>query len=314
MISLTQILRLIGVPMDAKGGTLAWTHQSARAVDDKLHGKSDSRTVLKSQIESLIQKNQQIEALSEAKTRFFAAVIHDLRQPLQALMLFSDALSDGEVDPTRLQRIDQVRQSIDLLERLFTGLLDLTQLDAGRMRAECRDLPLDPLFDEVRQNFQALAEAKGLRLMVRHTQACVHGDCMMLRRILSNLVSNSLRNTRSGGVIIGARRHEGGVRIDVYDTGIGIAPQHHARVFDEFYKVESKEPIARGEGLGIGLATVKRMADLQSAEVRLQSKPGRGTVVSVLLQRAQATNATALNPSRTTPLPATPRIALSVPM
>ncbi|MGJ7582615.1 sensor histidine kinase [Variovorax sp. RHLX14] len=247
-----------------------------------------------------------------AKTRLFAAAIHDLRQPLQALMLFSDALSGDEVDPTRLQRINQIRQSIDLLDRLFTGLLDLTQLDEGRILPKCRDLPLDPLFDEVRQSFQAMAEAKGLKLVVRHTQACVHGDGMMLTRILNNLVSNALRHTHSGGVIVGTRNQKGGVRIDVCDTGIGIAPQHHARVFNEFYRVESAGPVAQSDGLGIGLATVQRLADLQGATVRLRSQPGRGTVVSVLLPAVQGTSTAGIKPGRSRTFKADN--SLSVPM
>lgn len=288
MTSLQQMLRFIGFPVNAPGGTLAFTHRPGGVVEDALPGFDDSRSALKARIASLAQKNQQVEATSIAKTRIFAAAIHDLRQPLQALMLFSDALSEDEVDPTRLQRIDQIRQSVDSLDRLFTGLLDLTQIDAGRMLPECRDLALDPLLDQVRHSFQPVAEARGLRLVVRHTQARVHGDGMMLTRILNNLVCNALRHTHSGGVVVGTRRHQGSTRIDVCDTGIGIAPQHQSRVFDEFYRVASSGPAAHGDGLGLGLATVQRLADLQGATVRLRSLPGRGTVVSVMVPAARA--------------------------
>lgn len=298
MISLAQFLRSIGFPVSAMGGRLVWTHQPAPAFEEDPNGISGSRSALKARIALLTQKNRQIEATSMGKTRLFAAAIHDLRQPLQALMLFSDALSGDEVDPTRLQRINQIRESINSLDRLFTGLLDLTQIDSGRMLPECRDLPLDPLLDEMRQRFQAVAEAKGLKLVVRNTQARVHGDSMMITRILDNLVSNALRHTHSGGVIVGTRHQHRGTRIDVCDTGIGIAPQHQARVFNEFYRIESSGPIAQQDGLGLGLAIVRRLADLQGATVRLQSQLGRGTVVSVLLPKAQATYPTALKPSR----------------
>ena len=314
MISLTQMLRSMGLPVGAFDGTLTLSHQTAADFGEDLHGMSGSRSALRARIASLIQKNQQIEAASMAKTRLFAAAIHDLSQPLQALMLFSDALSCDEVDPTRLQRINQIRESVNSLDQMFTGLLDLTQFDAGRMQPECRDLPLDPLFDGVRRSFQATAEAKGLRLVVRRTQACGHCDGMMLTRILNNLVSNALRNTQSGGVIVGARRHRGATRIDVCDTGIGIAPQHQSRVFDEFYRIESTEPGAQGEGLGIGLATVQRLADLQGATIRLRSKLGQGTVVSVLLPEAQATYAPARKPSRAAFVSASPTSPLSVPI
>jgi signal transduction histidine kinase len=288
---LQHMLRFIGFSMDVTGDTLALSHRQAHGFNDASHSVSGSRSALKARITALVQKNQLIEATSTAKTRLFAAAIHDLRQPLQALMLFSDALSEDEVDPTRLQRIDRIRQSVDSLDRLFTGLLDLTQIDAGRMLPECRDLALDPLLDEVRLSFQAVAEAQGLRLVVRHTDAQVHGDGMMLTRILNNLVCNALRHTHGGGVIVGTRRHQGGTRIDVCDTGIGIAPQHQSRVFDEFYRVAPSGPAAHGDGLGLGLATVQRLADLQGATVRLRSRPGRGTVVSVLLPAAHAAKA-----------------------
>ena len=289
MNSLQQMLRAVGFPAGATGGTLAWTDQPARAEDSD--GVTGSRSALTARIAALTQKNQQIEATSSAKTRLFAAAIHDLRQPLQALILFSEGLSQDEADLARLRRIDQIRQSVESLDRLFTGLLDLTQIDAGRMLPECRDLALDPLLDEVRHNFQAVAGAQGLRLVVRHTQARAHGDGMMLTRILNNLVCNALRHTHHGGVIVGTRHHRGGTRIDVCDTGIGIAPQHQSRVFNEFYKVESSGSAAHGAGLGLGLATVQRLADLQGATVRLQSRPGRGTVVSVLLPSARAARA-----------------------
>ena len=308
MISLAWFLRSIGLQVGATGSTLAWTHQPAHAFEDDLCGMSGSRSALRARIALLTKKNQQVEATSMAKTRLFAAAIHDLRQPLQALMLFSDALSANEVDPIRLQHINQICQSIEMLDRLFTGLLDLTQLDAGQMLPDCRDLPLDPLFDEVRQNFQAVAEAKGLRLVVRHTQSWVHGDGVMITRILNNLVTNALRNTQSGGVIVGARNQHGGTRIDVCDTGIGIAPQHQSRVFDEFYRIKSNGPVTQVEGLGIGLSTVKRLADLQDAKVRLRSQPGRGTVVSVLLPKSHATYATALKSSRPAHVSASPSI------
>lgn len=291
MNSLQQMLQFIKFPLNPTENTFAWTHRQVAVFDELSHGVNVGRTALEGRVDELIQRNRQVEATSMAKTRLFAAAIHDLRQPLQALILFTDALSEDEADPVRLQRIEQIRRSVDSLDRLFTGLLDLTQIDAGRMLPECRDLALEPLLDEVRHSFQAVAQAQGLRLVVRHTRARVHGDCMMLTRILNNLVCNALRHTQVGGVVVGTRHHEGGIRIDVCDTGIGIAPQHQSRVFSEFYKVRASGSGTQGEGLGLGLATVQRLADLQGATVRLRSRPGRGTVVSVLLPSARAEGA-----------------------
>jgi signal transduction histidine kinase len=236
----------------------------------------------------LLRKNQLLETSGRAKVCLFAAAIHDLRQPLQALMLFSNALSSADLDTDRLhRRIEQIRQSVDFLDRLLTGLLDLTQIEAGRTPPRCADLALDPLLDEVRHHFRAVAEAQGVRLVVRPTGAWARCDGVMLARILNNLVSNSLRHTHHGGVLVGTRRHREGIRIDVCDTGVGIPPQHQARVFEAFYRIDTPEQSAAcGRGLGLGLATVQRLADLQGATVRLRSRPGQGTVVSVVLPAA----------------------------
>ena len=288
MNSLQHVLRFIGFPVNPPGSVATGARRRARTLGDGALAAGGSASALRARIAALVQKNRQLEATGEAKTRLFAAAIHDLRQPLQTLVLFSDALCDGEADAGRLQRIAQIRQSVDSLDRLFTGLLDLTQLDAGRMLPDCRDLALDPLLQELQHNFQAVAQAQGLRLVVRPTQARAQGDALMLTRILNNLVCNALRHTRSGGVLVGTRPDRHGVRIDVCDTGIGIAAQHQTRVFDEFYRVHAPGRAACGDGMGLGLATVQRLAELQGASVRLRSRPGRGTVVSVLLPAARA--------------------------
>jgi signal transduction histidine kinase len=195
-------------------------NQAARAL-------AESRRLLQSRINDataeLARKNAQLEVASQAKTRLLAAASHDLRQPLHALTLFSDGLANGETDPVKLQRIGHIRECVDSLDRLFSELLNLSQLDAGVLQPQWADFPLDRLFDEVSRNFRPVAEQQGLRLVVRKTDVWVRCDYVMLSRILNNLVSNSLRHTIDGGVLIGARRRGNGVRIDVVDTGVGIA-------------------------------------------------------------------------------------------
>jgi signal transduction histidine kinase len=260
-------------------------NQAARAL-------AESRRLLQSRINEataeLARKNQQLEVASQAKTRLLAAASHDLRQPLHALTLFSDGLANGETDPVRLQRIGHIRECVDSLDRLFSELLNLSQLDAGVLQPQWADFALDGLFDEISRNFRPVAEQQGLRLVVRKTELWVRCDYVMLSRILNNLVSNSLRHTIEGGVLIGARRRGKGVRIDVVDTGVGIAAQHQARVFEEFYQVEPVgRQAARGaRGMGLGLATVQRLADLLNTRVELSSKPHKGTCVRVLVRSA----------------------------
>lgn len=239
----------------------------------------------------LADKNAKLEAASQARSRLLAAASHDLRQPLYALTLFSSTLRAGETDPDKLARMMHIEECVASLDQLFSELLDLSRLEAGSMRAEPVDVRLDSVFDEVSRNFRMLAESRGLRLVVRKTDAWVHCDRTMLARILNNLVSNALRYTDVGGVLIGVRHQASGkVRVDVWDTGCGIAPEHQQRVFEEFYQVKPA-PSRVGEprrGLGLGLATVQRLAELTGCRVELGSRPGRGTRVSLLLDSCPA--------------------------
>jgi CheY-like chemotaxis protein/anti-sigma regulatory factor (Ser/Thr protein kinase) len=189
-----------------------------------------------------------------------------------------------------MQRIGHIRECVDSLDRLFSELLNLSQLDAGVLQPQWADFPLDQLFDEISRNFRPVAEQQGLRLVARKTDLWVRCDYVMLSRILNNLVSNSLRHTLEGGVLIGARRRGKGVRIDVVDTGVGIAVQHQARVFEEFYQVEATGRQApRGQrGMGLGLATVQRLTELLNTRVELTSRPNKGTCVRVLVRSAPA--------------------------
>ncbi len=234
----------------------------------------------------LARKNAALEAASVAKARFLAAASHDLRQPLYALTLFSSSLAVDERDPVRLDRIAHIQECVEALDHLFSELLDLSRLETGAMQIEITEFPLDQVFEEVSRNFRMIAEQHGLRLIMRATNLWVRSDHTMLARILNNLVSNALRYTSSGGVLVVARRRsDNTVRVDVWDTGSGIAPEHQARVFDEFYRVEchngnGEHDTGPRRGLGLGLATVQRLAELLDTQVLLQSNPGHGSVFS----------------------------------
>jgi signal transduction histidine kinase len=262
-------------------------NQAARALADSWRLLQSRITHATAELES---KNIQLEVASQAKTRLLAAASHDLRQPLHALTLFSDGLANGETDPVRLQRIGHIRECVASLDRLFSELLNLSQLDAGVVQPQWADFPLDALFDEISRNFRPVAEEQNLRLVVRKTELWVRCDYVMLSRILNNLVSNSLRHTTEGGVLVGARRRGRGVRIDVIDTGIGIPSQHQARVFEEFFQVDpnGRSNAGGARGLGLGLATVQRLAALLNTRVELSSTPNRGTCVRVAVRAAKA--------------------------
>lgn len=232
----------------------------------------------------LAAKNRKLEAANQAQSRLFAAASHDLRQPLYALTLFSSTLREGEDDPDRLSKIQHIEECVTSLDQLFAALLDLSRLEAGTMQPVPAAFPLDSVFDDVSRNFRMLAESRGLRLVVRKTDLWVNNDRTMLTRILNNLVSNALRYTKAGGVLVGARqRASGNIRIDVWDTGSGIAPEHQQRVFDEFFQVRppSAPSDTRKRGLGLGLATVRKLAELTGCDITLASRLNRGTTVSI---------------------------------
>ena len=261
-----------------------------RGVNEASQALARSRNRMESELGrtavELSDKNAKLEAASQSRARFLAAASHDLRQPLYALTLFSSALRAGETDPAKLTRVLHIEECVASLDHLFSELLDLSRLETGSVHAAMADVRLDEVFDEVSRNFRMLAESRGLRLIVRKTDAWVRADRTMLTRILNNLVSNALRYTDEGGVLVGVRHQASGqVRIDVWDTGHGIAPEHQTRVFEEFYQVshEHAHPGERQRGLGLGLATVRKLAELVGCRISLASTPERGTVVSLSL-------------------------------
>ena len=276
-----------------RGGILG---RLQRGVNEASQALARSRNQMESELGrtsvELAEKNAKLEAASQSRSRFLAAASHDLRQPLYALTLFSSALRAGETDQVKLTRISRIEECVASLDQLFSELLDLSRLEAGVMHAAMSDVRLDDVFDEVSRNFRIAAEARGLRLIVRKTDAWVRTDRTMLARILNNLISNALRYTDEGGVLLGVRYQASGhVRIDVWDSGRGIPLEHQKQVFDEFYQVarNSEHQGQRQRGLGLGLATVRKLAELVNCKVELASWPQRGTRISVLLAPAAAT-------------------------
>jgi signal transduction histidine kinase len=262
------------------------------AASQLLHAQIGMEREITMATEELARKNAALEAASVAKARFLAAASHDLRQPLYALTLFSSGLAVDEYDPVRLNRIAHIQECVEALDHLFSELLDLSRLETGAMPAVLRDVPLDEVFEEVSVNFRMVAEQHDLRLVVRTTGLWVRCDRTMVARILNNLVSNALRYTRCGGVLVGARRRlDGSVRVDVWDTGLGIAPEHVLHIFDEFYRVESGPEAGRPEstrrGLGLGLSTVQRLAGLLGTRAMVRSQQGKGSVFSITLPEVQ---------------------------
>jgi signal transduction histidine kinase/CheY-like chemotaxis protein len=232
------------------------------------------------------ERTQALTEANRAKSRFLAAASHDLRQPLHALNLLVAQLHTEPTAAERERLTRRVESAIGSINGLFDGLLDISKLDAGVVAAQVTALPLQLVLDRVEATFAEAARARGLHLHVRPHAAWVLSDPVLLERILDNLVANALRYTRQGGVLVGCRRRSGPdgsqVRVEVWDTGIGIAPDKHGEVFAEFYQVAPAGTL-QGEGLGLGLSIVARLGQLLGHPTGLASRPGRGSCFSVVL-------------------------------
>ncbi len=240
-------------------------------------------------------KKEEAETATLAKSRFLAAASHDLRQPIHALGMFVARLAQLPHDRETRHLISNLEASVRAMQDLLDSLLDVSRLDADAVRAQMQPMALLPLLDQLRGAMLPVATDKGLRLRVRGSGLWVYSDPILLHRILLNLVSNGLRYTRQGGVLVGCRSSQRGthVWIEVWDTGVGIAPQHQQDIFREFYQIGNPER-DRSKGLGLGLNIVERTARLLGHPLRLCSVPGRGTRFRIELPVVQPGNPDAL--------------------
>lgn len=233
---------------------------------------------------------RQAETANRAKTQFFAAASHDLRQPLHAMGLFAEALRQRIKDGEVAHLVNSINSSVDALEGLFSELLDITKIDTGGVEIEPEHFSMRDLFSRIRLTFEPNAFEKGLMLSFKGDQHHVYADPLVVERILRNLVSNAIRYTEDGGVLVTCRKRGEQLCLQVWDTGIGISEKEQARVFEEFYQTQSGRPLEphHRKGLGLGLAIVKRLADMMQAPLQLRSRVGHGTVFTLMLPLGRA--------------------------
>ena len=224
------------------------------------------------------------ESAMLAKSRFLAAASHDLRQPMHALNLYLGALAHFDLPLLARPVLARVRECADSMDEMFCAMLDISRLDANVLTAKNKAFPIAQVLEKIRSEFIQQAQAKGLLLRVVTCSATVTSDQELITNILRNLVSNALRYTKHGKVLLGCRRNADSLSIAVYDTGIGIAPDQQSLVFDEFYQVGNQER-DRSQGLGLGLAIVQRQARLMNAKLSLRSQLGRGSVFAIEVPR-----------------------------
>ena len=232
--------------------------------------------------QALMQAKETAEAADHAKGKFLAAASHDLRQPLQALLLFVDVLKPHVQGSQGANALMHLGRGLDALKELLDSLLDMSRLDAGVVQPNIETVPMVPLFDHIAASYRPVAAAKGLDLHVLSCNAAARTDRTLLTRMVRNLVENALRYTENGRIDIECRQAGGRLLIEVRDTGIGIPPDHLERIWEEFHQVGNPER-DRNRGLGLGLAIVRRLSQLLNHPVDVQSKPGQGTSFVIAL-------------------------------
>jgi PAS domain S-box-containing protein len=231
--------------------------------------------------QELIEARQEAERANKANTAFLAAASHDLRQPVQALSLLNGALRRTVKVPLALEMVESQQQSLDAMTNLLNSLLDISRLDAGAVEPEVEDFPIQRLVDRLSAEFSRQASSKNLRFEAEDCDTIVRSDPNLLGEIIQNLVSNAIRYTDRGKVRLTCREKKGQLCVDVHDTGIGISPDQIEEVFQEFHQIKS--PGSNKEGFGLGLAIVRRLADLLDHSIEVESEPGKGSSFSVCM-------------------------------
>ncbi|MGC4396885.1 hybrid sensor histidine kinase/response regulator [Hydrogenophaga crocea] len=278
------------------GATLLFARNLHRLLTEALHTRFEKEALA----EQLAEQMAITRRASEDKTRFFAAASHDLRQPLHAIALFGAVIERELKGRSALAHAQRLMGAVRALGASLDTMLDVSRLDAGVIEPEPQALALADVFTALLPLFANRAEEAGLQLRIRATGLWVRSDPQLLLRLLANLVENAIKYTPRGGVLVVARLRGRRVWVEVIDTGIGIAPEHAGRVFDEFYQVDNPGR-DRTRGLGMGLAIVRRLAALLEHPIALHSHPGRGTRFRIELPLAEAPPARA-----PLPLPAEP--------
>ena len=230
-------------------------------------------------------KSRQLELANMAKSRFLAMASHDLRQPLHALGLFVAQLRTPLEPGERPKTVERVDAAVREMTEMFNSLLDISKLDAGVLTPKIVEFSIARLLQKIETTFDQAAREKGLRLRVMRSDAWVRSDALLLERILLNLVSNAIRYTLHGGIIVGCRRRGEMLRIEVWDSGPGIPEDQKQNIFGEFFQLPAPERDRYG-GLGLGLAIVDRLRRLLNHEIELTSTVGRGSRFTILVPMA----------------------------
>lgn len=238
-------------------------------------------------VELLTKEKSRAESSSRDKSRFLATASHDLRQPLQALMLFSDAMLEVAQEKETKHLAGQIGKSVNALVEMFDELLDVSRLEAGIVEVRWQNFALQPLFDRLYVDMTPFAQSKGLHFNLPNVDCVVYSDPFLLDRMLRNLISNAIRYTDHGSVSISCLPCAQGLRFAISDTGIGIDAEALPHIFEEYYQVDNQHRDRR-KGLGLGLAIVQRVEGLLGCKVEVKSEVDQGSEFSFVVQQGKA--------------------------
>jgi Na+/proline symporter/signal transduction histidine kinase/CheY-like chemotaxis protein len=274
--------------------------RSNATLEKRVRDRTEELTRLNSE---LALAKSTAEDANISKTRFLAAASHDILQPLNAARLYVTSLVERQNGGEDSRLVENIDDSLEAIEEILGALLDISRLDAGAMTASITSFKVGDLMRSLEIEFAPIARAKGLKLTFLPCALPVESDRLMLRRLLQNLISNAIKYTPRGRVLVGCRRHGQSLRIGVYDTGVGVPVLKRGEIFKEFHRLEQGARIARG--LGLGLSIVERLARVLNHGIALDSNVSGGSVFSVMVPIAKAINHTAAVTSAT-PLSKTP--------
>jgi signal transduction histidine kinase/CheY-like chemotaxis protein len=278
--------------VDDQGSAFSW-FQAAASLEEAIRQRTEQYEQLNLRLKRELESRREIELAlkqakefadraNETKTRFLAAASHDLRQPLSSALLFLESISEAALAGLDLDYLHKSRVALASLSNLLDTLLDVARLDSGGIEPQYADFPVSAVLDRIVPEFGSVARSAGLELDFVSCSAWVRSDMHLLETVLRNLISNAIRYTQRGRVLVGCRRRRDGLLISVCDTGIGIEREHLEAIFTAYYQVRAGGR-ARTTGIGLGLSIVERISTLLSLNREVRSIPGRGSMFAVLV-------------------------------
>lgn len=286
------LMQRVEKAVDEQGSAFSW-FSAAASLEETIRQRTEQYEVLNlrllTELESrreielaLKQAKEQADRANETKTRFLAAASHDLRQPLSSALLFLESITENALAGTNRDYLNKARVALASLSNLLDSLLDVARLDSGGIEPHYADFPVSALFERIVPEFAGVAAAAGLELKFVPSSAWVRSDPHLLETVMRNLLSNAVRYTPQGRVLVGCRRRGDGLLLAVHDTGIGIEAAHLKAIFTAYFQAPGGGKSRRG-GIGLGLSIVERITNLLDLRREVHSRPGRGSTFAVLV-------------------------------